>query len=408
MWLAELMNKDVVIVMGINSGTSADAVDLAVMQVDRRTGTRSPTFLAGTCRPYQQPIRKLILEVADCRQTDLDQLVRLDNMLGEHFGRLAHQYLKKLEKDGLQVDVIASHGQTIRHLPLPAPVGGTNIRGSMQIGSPDFIAARTGKVVVSDFRQAAIAVGEEGAPITTPGMARLFGTEETPRLIINIGGMANYFYIPTPDCRNRPAAGDCGPGNSLSDILCGMLFDQPFDRNGFFASKGAVCERLLLSLLKDAFFRTAVRSTGRESFGLKMARRMITYGRQHDLASEDLVSTATELSAVSIARAAKRLLKRDSRLSDAYLMGGGRRNGFLRRRIEHHLPGLKLLLIDELGINGDFVEAAAYAVMGAACLKGEASAGLAHRSSSGRFQPVLGRISQPPIGAKGDRRIARR
>ena len=394
MSLEQITDRRKLTVLGLNSGTSIDALDLAAMRISRISGKPSLHFLAGATRKIPEKTRNLLLDLVSSETCRLEDIIYADNLLGRQWGRVAALYIRKLRHDGLRVNVVASHGQTVRHMPVGRNLASLNLKGTLQLGSLDMIAAATALPVVGNFRQADIALGGEGAPITTGAMARLFQHDRESRLIVNIGGMANYFYLPAR--RSLPAvrAADCGPGNSLSDILAGRLFGVPFDRNGGLAAAGTVSQRLLATLRTDSFFRSKAVSTGREAFGERMVDDMIRHGQCLRLKKEDLLSTAAELTVVSIVAGIRSILKQDRKLSKLYLTGGGRRNKFFVRQLKDRLPDLVILSIDELGINGDNVEAASYAVMGEACLRSESLG--AERSGAER-QPVTGHIVQPPL-----------
>jgi anhydro-N-acetylmuramic acid kinase len=395
MSLARIISRKQLTLLGLNSGTSADGLDLAVVRIHRSARSVRVTYLDGRERKFSRDLRKLVLQVADSNVVSLEVLIELDALLGDFFGRTARSLCQRMERQGVKVDVIASHGQTVRHYPRKVRRLGRWAHGTMQLGSLDRIAATTGCLTVGDFRQADVAAGGEGAPITTGAMQRLFGDERESRLIVNIGGMANYFYFPAKSTGEKTAAADCGPGNSLCDILAARLFSQPFDRSGRIAASGQVHERLLSRLQADEFFTGRRTSTGREQFGAAMADVIVGFGRRHRLDNAILMRTAVELTAQSIAHKLRPLLRRDGSLTSLYLTGGGRRNIFLVRRLGQLLPGLTIRAADELGIGADFIEAAAYAVMGEACLRGEA--GPATTASKNRqLRPVPGRIAQPP------------
>jgi len=294
------------------------------------------------------------------------------------------------------VHAVASHGQTIRHLPGSVRVGRYRVNGTLQLGSLDHIAAATGLTTVGNFRQADVAVGGEGAPITIGAMARLFGDRTRSRLIVNIGGMSNYFYIPAG--AQIVSGRDCGPGNVLCDLLMRHLFDKPWDRNGRVASRGRVSQRLLSLLLAHPFFNGRTASTGREAFGTAMVREIISFGRRFDVPDEDLLATAAELTTMTIATSVFPLVERNAKLADLYLMGGGRRNRHFCNRLAHHLPDLDIKPVEELGVDGDYIEAAAFAVMGAACLRSETLPGTATAAKRKTREPISGHIVQPPKG----------
>ena len=277
------------------------------------------------------------------------------------------------------------------------------MRGTLQLGSIAQIAAITGKVTIGDFRQGDIALGGEGAPITVAAMADLFASARQARLIVNVGGMANYFYLPKAGLSRKIRAADCGPGNVLSDILCRRLYGEPFDRGGHHAAQGLVSRRLLSALLASPYFVGTGRSTGREEFGAAMANRMLTLGQSMKLGADDLLSTAVELTVIAISRAVLPFLTGQphnptalSKCDGLYLTGGGAHNKFLRGQLSERLCGLPVTTVKDLGMDPDLVEATAYAVMGASTLW---SRPLATRFD-GRAQSggaVLGVICQPPV-----------
>jgi anhydro-N-acetylmuramic acid kinase len=249
--------------------------------------------------------------------------------------------------------------------------------------------------VVGDFRQADIALGHEGAPITVAAMRRLFATPDESRLIVNIGGMANYFFFPARRSGLKPAAADCGPGNSLSDILSQRWFGERFDRNGRRASSGRVHQKLLTRLWAEPFFNRPEKSTGRESFGVGLADRIIAYARKYGLARHDVMATTAELTVAAIAHQVRRFVRGGEGLSKLYLTGGGWRNKFFRRRLGEYFDGVEICTVVELGFDPDLVEAAAYAVMAEACVRSEAMPAVLGRPRNKVRQPVLGRLVQP-------------
>jgi len=396
MSLKKALNKRTLVILGLNSGTSADGLDMAVVRISRTKRGAAVKYLAGCSKPYPAELCELVLKVADSRTIDLNAVIHLDSLLGQFFSRAASTYIRKLAKNNIRVDVVASHGQTIRHLPHKVQIGRFSVAGTLQLGSPERIAAATGRIVVADFRQADVAVGNEGAPVTAAAMQRLFATSTESRLIVNIGGIANYFYFPKEKSRLKASAADCGPGNSLSDVLSQRLYGEKYDRKGVRASKGKASERLLTLLLANPFFSGKTISTGREDFGVIMVREILDFGQRFGLTPEDMLATAVELSATAIAVKVRPLLDRDKKLSKLYLTGGGRKNNFLVNRLRHRLTEMEIHRADELGINADFIEAAAYAVMGEACLRSE-PLNLQGKNKTGSTLPVLGRIVQPPV-----------
>lgn len=396
--LTRLLNKRQLVVLGLNSGTSADALDLAAVRIRRAGPKTTARFLTGGTRRFPSELRHLALEAADATSIQPERLVILHNLLGEFFGREAARYIRKLASEGLKVDLAASHGQTVRHLPERARIAGFTVNGSLQLGSLERIAARTGRVTVGDFRQADIALGHEGAPITVTAMARLFARPQESQLIVNIGGMSNYFYFPAARSGQRIRAADCGPGNSLLDILSKKLYGEEFDRYGRHALSGDVSQRLLSLLLAEPFFSGKAASTGREAFGDRLATRILGLGAKLKLLPEDLMATTAELTVAAVVQSIERLVARDRSLTKLCLTGGGLKNRFLTRRLTEIFEDLEVGSVGELGVPPDLVEAAAYAVMGEACLRSESLPAVFGRSGEQKRQPVPGAIAQPPQG----------
>ncbi len=391
MRLERLLKKKSMTVLGLNSGTSADGLDIVAVRISRAGGKMRIKCLDAQARRMPPKLREAILAAAESKLMTLDEVVTLDSAIGSLYGRAAAKGIDDLRVAGIKVDAVASHGQTVRHVPQRVKSALGRFHGTMQLGSPDRIAAATGLVTVGDFRQADVAIGGEGAPITVAAMERIFGSRQQSRLIVNIGGMSNYFYLPAAGA-GRMEGQDCGPGNVLSDALTRELFGENYDRGGRRAQTGKISDSLLKELRAEPFFASRVKSTGREQFGDDLARRIVKLGRRYRLAPVDLIANAMELTALSIAGSVVRLLKKGTLPPQKlYLTGGGRHNSFLRRRLSHHLPEITIASVDELGVDGDFVEAVAFAVMGEAAIRGEALS-VGHR---GR-KAVLGRITQPP------------
>lgn len=384
-------------VLGINSGTSIDSVDLALVSVARRGDGCTCRYITGGERKYPPALRQRLLSAAESSALPFLELMSLDRELGRFMGQTARAFANRLANRRIAVDCVASHGQTIQHLPRQVTLSGKQESATLQIGSLETIAAATGKVTVGDFRQADIAFGGEGAPITAGAMYRLFADTRTSRLIVNIGGIANYFYLPDRRATSLVQAADCGPGNIICDALARRLFDLPYDRGGAAALHGTVSRRMLsLLMAHPAFTATRSVSTGRESFGTDLVERILTLGRELSLSPSDLMATAAQLTVEGIVMSVTRLTDTHTPAGKLYLTGGGSRNRFFVRGLRDRLDGMSVERIDTLGIPSGQVEAAAYAVMGEACLRGESLAA----PVTGRRRdahPVLGKIAQPPL-----------
>ncbi|MGH8015281.1 MAG: anhydro-N-acetylmuramic acid kinase [Candidatus Zixiibacteriota bacterium] len=397
MSLAKLMKKQKLTVLGLNSGTSADGIDMAVLEIRRHQKKTTGRFIQGKSAAYPISLRSDILELSDSKTTTLENVITVDQAIGTFFGQKASSFVKYLAKKGISVDAIASHGQTVRHIPdYPS---GTKSNGTLQLGSLEIISTLSNRVTVGDFRQADIALGNEGAPITVAAMHRLFASDRESRLIVNIGGISNYFYFPSGRKGLRPLAGDCGPGNSLCDILSKKFYNKNFDKNGTIALNGKPSKRILSLLLAEPFFTKKTVSTGREAFGRELAEKLIQQGQGVGLSHADILSTAAEFTVLAITHHIKPLLKNNPSPAKLYLTGGGRKNKFFVKRLRELLKGIKVVNADELGFDANFIEAAAYAVMGEAALRSEPLMTRFDGKNSAEYLPVLGKVVQPPVKA---------
>jgi anhydro-N-acetylmuramic acid kinase len=392
--LHKLLTRKRLVVIGLNSGTSADGLDLSAVRITLSVPKIDGKFLAGKTVPYPKAIQSQLTDAINNRISSIDELVMLDRQLGRFFGEQAKRFAHILKEKGLKPHLVASHGQTVRHLPGRITFGKKKESGTLQLGHPESIAHRTGLVTVADFRQANIASGGEGAPITSRAMWHLFSSDREDRMIINIGGIANYFLLPRRRSAGQMLAADCGPGNSLLDIIARRCFGRQYDRNGRLASKGWISKRLLSMLLADNYLKGKYGpSTGRERFGEKFVDKTFKMSAGLGLSKHDILATATELTAVSIARSIRRHLEKLN-LSTLYLFGGGLRNQYLIERLSSNLPGVKLFSIDRLGFDPHYLEAVCYAIMGVMTIY-SIPTGLPNVTGAAE-RTIAGRIVQPP------------
>lgn len=345
-------------VVGLISGTSVDGIDAAVVEVSRRPDGVSVRTRAAFTREFTSPERERIMAL--CRPDAALAAVCAANVdLAEWFATAA---LAAIERAGLAAadcDLIASHGQTIWHIPG---------HSTLQIGEAAVIAERTGLPVVSNFRPRDIAAGGQGAPLVSYLDYLVFRDPESSRAAQNLGGIGNVTWIPAGGAPAAVRSFDTGPGNMLIDGVARLVAALPRDEDGAMAAQGAVSRTLLEELLDDPYYAEAPpKTTGREKFGEIYARRIVDRGREVGLSTADLLATVTMLTARSIADAYRRFL---GRVDEVIASGGGVRNHTLVRMIAQAC-GIPVRSSAEFGLDPDFKEAIAFAVFGALTAWGE-------------------------------------
>ncbi len=351
------------LLVGLMTGTSADAVDAALVRF-HGFGLDSRHELVGYREsPLEAPLRREILEVAAAASLPPERLMRLHAALGERYAAAVLELLASAGVDPSQVDAIGCHGQTIRHLPRSA--GGLGAL-TLQIGSAAVLAERTGIAVVSDFRSRDTAAGGEGAPLVALADWWACRSADESRALLNLGGMANLTFLPRGGGLGDVLAFDTGPGNAVLDALASTSPSAPGprDEGGATAARGRPSGPLVEELMADPFFaQPPPRSTGRERFGADYAALMRARGLAMRLSEEDLMATAVELTAASVADAIGRFLAPRGGVASVYASGGGVRNAALMSALARRLAPARLERADALGVPSDSKEALAFAFL---------------------------------------------
>ncbi len=329
--------------LGAISGTSVDGLDLALLS------TAEPMqVLKAQTVPLPEALRHTLLALGQPGNDDLDQLGTADRQLGRHIGEAINAFLAAAGTDARHVRAIGSHGQTVRHRP------GGSVPFTMQIGDPNEIAEITGITTIADFRRRDMAAGGEGAPLVPPFHAALFRTPGEDRGVLNIGGIANLTVLPAdPDA---PIEGfDTGPGNAIMDQWILRERGLPLDQNGDWAATGQVSNHLLQTLLLDDYLqRPPPKSTGREHFNLDW---LLARDVELPESAADVQATLCAYTAQAAADAIRRWAPRTERL---LVCGGGRLNATLMQTLAAR-TGITVEPTDVHGVDGDSVEAAAFA-----------------------------------------------
>jgi anhydro-N-acetylmuramic acid kinase len=361
--------------IGLMSGTSADGIDAALVDI----GADSKTVLVATYHtPYPAEVLQDLTVLSEADQGEYPKLEELDRQLGVLFADAVNRLLQVSGIDKSEISAIGSHGHTVRHEPDAADPF------SLQIGMASVIAEQTGIVTVADFRTSDIAVGGQGAPLVPAFHQAAFSSRNTNRTICNIGGIANVTYLPAD--KSQPVLGfDTGPGNTLMDHWIKQQKDLDFDANGDWASQGERHDLLLNALMADAYFdQPPPKSTGKEHFNLHWVATIV-----ETLSTEfkpiDVQATLAMLTATSIAKAISDFL---SGTQEIYLCGGGCKNRHLVSLLKELCSPLPIDDTSALGVDPDWVEAVAFAWLAKQTLEGK----------PGNLPSVTGARSAVPLG----------
>lgn len=386
--IVDSLKKKTRLAVGLMSGTSTDGVDAALVRIGQRTDAQDRPrlrvrVLAFRSDAYNARMRARLIDAAE-NPLDAADACTLDRSLGETFARSVARLLDDANVRPERVDVIGSHGHTVRHQP---PVG-RRPGFSLQLGSGDLIAERTGIPTVTEFRGRDMAVGGQGAPLVPFVDAALFGGTRRRRALQNIGGIANLTVV--GESMDDVIAFDTGPGNAMIDHAAWLATGgrQRYDRGGRIAARGTVNKSMLRRLLEHAYFTLPVpKSTGREAFG-RAAVEKLARGRTRP---GDLVATLTRFTAESIALGYRRHVLGDAPLHEVLLSGGGAHNLTLRAHLEDLLHPIPVRPLERFGLTPDNKEAAAFAVLAHETLAGRPSN---LPAATGATWPViLGKVS---------------
>ena len=341
--------------IGLMSGTSADAVDAALVRIGPDPSQLELRAQAQVA--LEEPLRRRIHEAAQA-PVALRDLVELDRALGERFAEAALLAAERAGVTPSQVEGIGSHGQTLGHFPEDS------VRGSYQTGSPSVIHERTGIPVVADFRAADMAAGGQGAPLTPFLHHACFASADEPRAALNIGGFTNVTFLPDRDAA-RVVAFDPGPGNALLDRAARAASGgaERFDRAGGRALRGRVCEDALAVLLAHPYFDKAPpKSTGHEEFDPAFFERARGLVESEGGGPDDLMATLAALSVRAVVASARRFAPVVPARWIVY--GGGTENPALMRGLEERLAPAAIETSDAHGLPASAVEPAAFALLG--------------------------------------------
>lgn len=338
-----------------------DGVDAVLCDI---TGDNCQTLHAVSIS-YPENLLSLLHSLCTPSTNELNAMATADRLVAESFARAVNVLLSETQLSSSDITAIGSHGQTIRHFPqgieLPHDVEQKGF--TCQIGDPNTLAVLTGIDVIADFRRKDIALGGQGAPLVPAYHNAIFAHDTNPRVLVNIGGIANISVLAAKRDAIAPLGYDTGPGNTLMDGWIKQHLNQPYDDKGQWASTGVVSNDLLARLRADNYFHhTAPKSTGREYFNLAWLTSYlngIASSQASTLAPQDVQATLLALTATSIADEINK--QKMPKGAQVIVCGGGAFNPMLMQRIANLLPSYQVSDSHSINIHPQHVEGAAFA-----------------------------------------------
>lgn len=379
-------NDDKKIYVGVMSGTSADGIDVAAVELTGEPTHPNCKLLAFESTPYAEETKAAIFDLFDPVKATADKIARMNFKLGALYGNAVNDLLEKHGIEKSRVAAIGSHGQTVYHAP------DSDIPCTLQIGEGSVIARLTGIPCVSDFRTADIAVGGNGAPLVPFTEYALYGGGEKSIILQNIGGISNSTVLRSGCAADEVFAFDNGPGNMLIDGLCKLYFGCDMDCNGKIAASGKANAELLDRLLAEPYYKKAPpKTTGRELFGAEYCNKIAVAAG--DILPQDVVATVTLLTARVIANSYADFVLPRCKADELIVSGGGAYNqtliSFLKS--EMYPYGVEVFTQEDKGTSSDAKEAVAFAMLAYYTMHGLPSN--LPSATGASFPAVLGKIS---------------
>ena len=394
--LYEIAKKPSRIIVGLMSGTSLDGLDVALCKITGSGENTEVQLLEFDTVDYSEEIKSEIRSVFAKPTIDFQKLVLLNEWIGILHADMILDCLNRWKIPASKVDLVASHGQTVFHAPKILHQLENFTNGTLQIGDGDHIAVKTGILTISDFRQKHIAAGGEGAPLAVYGDYFLFSKKGENRIMLNMGGIANFTFLPSNHNPEEVFVTDTGTGNTLIDAFTRLSFpDKAYDKDAEIAKKGTVNLSLLEALKADDFFQAPFpKTTGPELFSIEYVRNAQTKSGTENISIEDLLATLTRFSAETIAEAINSTISNTTYPIESftiYMSGGGAHNPLLTGWLKE-LLSCTFTNTDSLGISGDAKEAILFAILANETVSG----GNSDFGSRKRIPSVsMGKISFP-------------
>lgn len=354
-------------IIGLMSGTSLDGLDIALCEISESGENTKVKLLNFETIDYSNDLKTEIRKIFAKKEINFQHLALMNEYIGNIHAEMILKCLKKWNIQTNEVDLIASHGQTVLHAPKILHQQEKFPNATLQIGDGDHIAVKTGIITISDFRQKHLAAGSEGAPLAVYGDYFIFGHKGENRILLNIGGIANFTFLPSSLNPEQVFVTDTGPGNTLIDAFTRYYFPElDYDINAELAKKGLINQKLLFELKSNDFFKKPFpKTTGPELFCKEYVINAQNLSHTNDLTINDLLATLTQFSAETIAESVNYAVQNSDNPNDKftiYMSGGGVHNPLLVESLERLLL-YNFKKIDDLGISGDAKEAVLFAIL---------------------------------------------
>jgi anhydro-N-acetylmuramic acid kinase len=391
--LVKVASKPERMVIGLMSGTSMDGLDIALCLIKGAGESTQFELKAFTTIAYNNHFKENILSIFSKEMVALETLCLLNAWVGRQHGKMILDALTSWNITPDSVDMIASHGQTIYHAPKSLHPNSEYDPATLQIGDGDHIAVTTGILTLSDFRQKHIAAGGEGAPLAVYGDYLLCSHPTENRLLLNMGGIANFTYLAAGCSLDQVFSTDTGTGNTLMDAYTRSYFTPlAYDKDGAIAAKGKINNALLAELKAHSFFSLALPKTiGPELFNLEFLAKAQAASHTIGISPEDVMATLNRFSAETIADCINSSIPSGTTFN-MYSSGGGMHNPMLMGHLKSLLPNATLYSSEVLGINPDAKEAILFALLANEAVAGTPLFAGGHAT---KIPTTMGKVSFP-------------
>ncbi len=391
--LYKIANKPEKIILGLMSGTSLDGLDLALCKFTGNGINTKVELLHFATKEYSIEFKTELREVFGKTKINLEKLCLLNAYIGNYYSKIINETLKFWSVKNDIIDLIASHGQTVYHSPKNKHQQAKFDNATLQIGDADHIAVNTNIITISDFRQKHIAAGGQGAPLAIYGDYFLLSSNEENRVLLNIGGIANFTFLPSSMNMNEIICTDTGPGNTLMDAyLQHHHSNLQYDENADIAKQGKICNELFNALIQHNFFKTDFpKTTGQEVFNLAFIKNALVASNTEKLSIYDVLATLNYFTAFTIIDAINKTV--GNKIYTVYISGGGCYNPILLEHIKTLLPNIDIKKTSSLGVDADAKEAILFALLANECVCGNSDF---YTTNTKKILPItMGKISFP-------------